>query len=219
VDRGVVPVQPPVLRRHYWSLLPENFQESGQSSPDVGGVDRFALRHEICIDNALRIKENEDHLLHPRSVHLCLQRAWLALLHPLFGLPLGFRGVEGNSGLVHGDYIVESRQGMLPEELKEVLTPLDSLIFLRRGEEFWDPASGLLYEAKIDGEGRLDRRKSMVQHVGQLSNCQAPVLLNGGGDSGHNVLSPLVYFLCSSSADQRLISPPSQLLLCGLSGF
>jgi hypothetical protein len=83
---------------------------------------------------------------------------------------------------------------MLPEELKEVLTPLDSLIFLRRGEEFGDPVSGLLYQPKINGEGGLDHRKSKVQHGGQLSDCQAAVLLNGGGDSGYNVLSPLGFF-------------------------
>jgi hypothetical protein len=62
-------------------------------------------------------------------MNLRLQRAWLALFYPLFCLPLGLRGVEGHSGLVHGDYVVESHQGMLPEELKEVLTPLDSHLF------------------------------------------------------------------------------------------
>jgi hypothetical protein len=82
-----------------------------------------------------------------------------------------------------------------PEDLKEVLTPLDSFIFLRRGEEFGHPASGLLYEAKINGEGGLDHRKCKVQHGGQLWNCQTPVLLNSGGDSGYNVLSLLGFFI------------------------
>ncbi len=51
---------------------------------------------------------------------------------------------------------------MPQEELNEVLIPLDSLIFLLRGEKFGDPGSLLLYEAKIDGEGRLDACKSKV---------------------------------------------------------
>ncbi len=117
-------------------------------------------------------------MLCPRSVNLRLQRAWLALFHPLFGLPLGLRGVEGNGELVHGDYVVESCLGVPLEELKEVLSPLDSLIFLCRGEKFGHPTSGPLYETKIDGEGRLDRHKSKDQIGGQLSNSQAPVILN-----------------------------------------
>jgi hypothetical protein len=48
-----------------WVFLPENFQESGQGSLDVGGVDSFALWDEIRIDYALRVKENKDHLLCP----------------------------------------------------------------------------------------------------------------------------------------------------------
>ncbi len=83
---------------------------------------------------------------------------------------------------------------MLPEKLNEVLTPLDSLIFMRRGDKLGDPANGLFYEVKIHGVGGLDGYKSKVQHVGQLSNSQAPVFLHGGGDSGHNVLSPLGFF-------------------------
>jgi hypothetical protein len=41
----------------------------------------------------------------------------LALSYPLLGLLLGLRGVEGNGGLIHGDNVVEGRQGVLPEEL------------------------------------------------------------------------------------------------------
>jgi hypothetical protein len=71
------------MRRYYGSLLPENFQKSGQGSLDVECVDSFALWDEIRIDYALRVKENKDHLLCPRSVHLGFLKAWLSLFHPL----------------------------------------------------------------------------------------------------------------------------------------
>jgi hypothetical protein len=92
VDRSIVPMQPPLLRGHYRSLVSENFQKSGQGSLDVGGIDDFALLDKVCEDNSLHIKDNENHLLCPRSMHLCLQRAWLALFHPLLRLPLCLRG-------------------------------------------------------------------------------------------------------------------------------
>ncbi len=57
VDWGTIPVEPPLLRNHYGSLLLENFQEYGQGSPDVGGIDSFALRHEIYVDDALHVKK------------------------------------------------------------------------------------------------------------------------------------------------------------------
>ncbi len=104
-------------------------------------------------DSILIVKEDEDHLLCPSSMYSGLTTAWLPLLDPLPCLSLCLRGVEGHGGLIHGDNVVQDHQGLLPLELKEVLTALDPLHFLRTGQQFGYPAGKLFfYKAKINSE-------------------------------------------------------------------
>jgi hypothetical protein len=124
VDQGIIPVQEPLLRQHDGPLLFENLEESGKGSLDVRGVDG-----EILIEYAICIPENEDLLLRFLSMDFFLQKAWLALLHPLLLLLLCLRGVEGYGRLIHSHNIVPDCQRVMPKELNELLAALDSLIF------------------------------------------------------------------------------------------
>jgi hypothetical protein len=121
---------------------------------------------------------------------------------------------EGHSGLVHGDYIVQSRQGMLPEELKEVLTPLDSLLFLRCGEEFGHTTSGLLYDPRsmVRADCTVAKVRSNMEASSRAVRRQ--FFSTAAATVATTSSVRLVFF-----AGPRSISPPSQLLLCGLSGF
>ncbi len=105
MDRGVVPVQEPFLGRHNRPLRLENLKKSSQGLLDVFGVHGFSLGDLVRVDDALRVEEDEHHLLGPV--------AWtLAFLGPgrLFGRSLRFRGVEGYGRLVHSHNVVQERQ-------------------------------------------------------------------------------------------------------------
>ncbi len=95
-------MQEPVLGCQDRPLRLENFKKSSQGLLDVFGVHGFALGEVVRVNDALRVEEDEDHLLGPGRVDFCFSRAWQTLLNPLFGPPLRFRGVEGYGRLVHG---------------------------------------------------------------------------------------------------------------------
>ncbi len=110
MDWGIVPVQEPLLGSHDRPLFSENLQKCCQGPLDVFGVHSFALGDVVRVDDALRVKEDKNHLLGLGCMDSRFSEAWLTLLNPLLGCQLRLRGVEGYGRLVHGYYIVQDRQ-------------------------------------------------------------------------------------------------------------
>ncbi len=204
MDRGVVPVQEPVLGRHDRPFRLENFKKSSQGLLDVFGVHGFALGDLVRVNYALRVEEDEDHFLGPGRVDFCFSRAWQTLLNPLFGRPLRFRGVEGYGRLVHGHNVVQERQRMPPKKRQEVAAASHPLLHLLRRQKLGDPMGGLLNEAQIFLQDGVNGANRKPMRGGKFPSRYLPVFLNGGGDGSQNVAGPLR----RRGADQRCFCPP-----------
>jgi hypothetical protein len=68
------------------------------------------------------------------------------------------------------------------------------LLYLGTEQQFRYPAGRLLYKVKINSVSGLHCGKSQVQHSSKLFESQAPVLLDGSGDSGHIPVGLLGFF-------------------------
>ncbi len=96
VNGRIIPVKPPGPGRQRRSLHLKNFQEASEGLKDVGSIDSSAPGNAIRIDEALRIKEGQDHLFLPSGMDLGLDQAWRAFHKPLLQLLLTFWHVKGH---------------------------------------------------------------------------------------------------------------------------
>ncbi len=83
--------------------------ELAQDHQDVVGVDGGPLRNNVGVDQALTVKEGQQHLLCLAGMDFGLDGAWLALLDPLLRLPFHLGSVVGHHRLVHSDDLVQHR--------------------------------------------------------------------------------------------------------------
>jgi hypothetical protein len=86
-------MEPQLSCSHSWPVLLGNLQELAQDIPDVVDIYCGLPWHLVGVDEALGVKEGQDHLLAPVSLDLGLDGARRALSEPLFSLLLG--GEEG----------------------------------------------------------------------------------------------------------------------------
>ncbi len=84
MDGRIVPVQEPLLLDHLRPLDPEMLHELVQDDDGQVGVDGDAPGHDVRVREPLLVKKRDQHLLGAARCHLGLNRAWRALLNPLF---------------------------------------------------------------------------------------------------------------------------------------
>ncbi len=82
-DGCVVPMEKPVSLRHLRPLLPQVNHELAEDHQDGVGVDGGPLRNDVGVDQALAVKEGQQHLFCPAGMDFGLDGAWLAFFDPL----------------------------------------------------------------------------------------------------------------------------------------
>ncbi len=122
-------MEPPVPGRHLRPLLLLNHPELAQGIHAVLGVHRGSPGHIVHVDEALGIKEGQDHLLHPGHMDLGLDQPRLSLHMLLLALLLGLGCVKQHRRLIHGDNLVQHRHGVAAEQHHEGLTDPHPLVF------------------------------------------------------------------------------------------
>jgi hypothetical protein len=83
-DGRVVPVQEQLLLDHLRPLDPEVFHELAQDDDGVVCINGDAPGHDVRVHEPLVVEKCNQHLLGATRCHLGLNRAWRALLNPLF---------------------------------------------------------------------------------------------------------------------------------------
>ncbi len=99
MDRGVVPMEKPMLLSKYRPLLSEMPHEDVQDLHH--GVDGGAPGDDVHIDEAFADEKGEQHLFGSASLDLGLDWARLSLLNPLLGLFFALRHVIAHHRVVH----------------------------------------------------------------------------------------------------------------------
>jgi hypothetical protein len=72
MDRGIVPVEPPLLFNHLRPLFLHLLQKVAQGLDDVFSIDSRTLGNDMAVDKAFAVKKRQQHLLGPAGMDLCL---------------------------------------------------------------------------------------------------------------------------------------------------
>ncbi len=123
--------------------------ELAQDTHDIEPIDGGSPGGDVCVDEAARIKEGEDHLLAVAGLHLCLQWARLAPESPLFAHSFGLRCIVQNHGLVHGDKVVRHGEPTVLDGGDEFVADSHALLFLPFRQQNGRSARQLLLQAQI----------------------------------------------------------------------
>jgi hypothetical protein len=108
-----------------------------------------SLRDNMCIDEALAVKEGEQHLFGSARLDLGLYWAWLSLLNPLLGLFFALRRMVIHHHLVHSHNRVQHGERVVLDRFDELRTDLDALLLLIVIQEFGHRPGRLLLKAQI----------------------------------------------------------------------
>ncbi len=84
MDGRIIPVEKPLPGRHLRPLLLEMLHEGPQGLHDVHGVDIRPPGYDVGVNHASGIKEGHHHLFDAAGLDSGFDRAWFALLDPLF---------------------------------------------------------------------------------------------------------------------------------------
>ena len=190
VNWRIVPVEHPALLHQLRPLLLQILQESGEGIHNEGSIHRLPLLDHPGVDEPVGVEEGEDHLLGAARMDPCLDWAWLTLLDPLLAHSFGFRSVEGNHGFVHGHNPVQKGLGLTANGGGELAADPDPLLLLLHRQKLGDPPRRLFYQAQVimqDGKNRANRH---LIGPGKVLYSHPGILVNGGGDSGDEILGP-----------------------------
>lgn len=82
VDWSVVPVEKPLLFRHFGPLLVDMLHEGVQGLGDVGCVPSGAPGDDVGVDQPLAVEESQHHLLGAAGLDFCFDGSRLPLWNP-----------------------------------------------------------------------------------------------------------------------------------------
>ncbi len=83
MEGRIVPIEEPVSLCHFWPLLPQVDDELAQDHQDLVSVDGGPLQHDVGVNQALAVKEGQQHLFCLAGMDSGLDGAWFSIFNPL----------------------------------------------------------------------------------------------------------------------------------------
>ncbi len=206
VDRGIVPVEKPMLLGQNRPLLSEMPHEDVEDLHDVRGVDGGAPRDDMHIDEALAVEEGEQHLFGSARLDLGLYWARLSLLNPLLGLFFALRRMVTNHRLVHSHNRVQHGERVALDRFNELRADLNSLLLLIVIQEFGHPPGRLLLQAQIVMKHGVNHQNGRPMGRSKCLDAHPAVIFNGGGDRGDESRGPHCFFAVEMALISRRFS-------------